>query len=295
MTVTADRLADLARANRPGQFTVLEQAIDLFSASPAVTALMVRGSLAAGTSDRLSDVDLIAGIRDRDFAELAGAHNRLISSRFCQVLPGWPDTIVPDFGGLGWVHMLQHDGRLCQLDLYLIPASRVPEIPPTIRRQVICTAPAAVADPADAEEAALYVAGALAAGPDPASLVTEVMILASMICKRLSRGQQFMAYKEAHQLVTAVRTLIRTALFPGTSYLGWYHLEEMTGRTPIGRSCLAVLAELTALPAVPSSITLPRMVDLALHAAELAAPETADELRPGIDTIRYLTGLLPGY
>jgi hypothetical protein len=119
------------------------------------------------------------------------------------------------------------------------------------------------------------------------------LILASMIRKRLTRGQQFMAYREAHQLTTAVQALIRTAQFPDTAYLGWYHLEEMTGTTPIGRSFLQVLAELTALPAVPTTATLPRMVDLALRAAELAAPDALAELQPGIETIRYLTGIVP--
>jgi hypothetical protein len=146
-----------------------------------------------------------------------------------------------DFGGLGWVHMVQHSGALCQLDLYLIPDSKVPAIPDRIRRQVIYTATAAADDAMARKRAALHVARGRAAAPGTAELVTETVILASMIRKRLTRSQQFMAYKEAHQMITAVRALIRTALFPDTAYLEWYHLEEMIGVTPIGRSCLLLL------------------------------------------------------
>jgi hypothetical protein len=287
---TVGNIADLAVRNRPVQFTVLERAAGLFEACPAVTMQAVRGSLEAGTSDRLSDVDLVVGVHDADYPVLAAAHHDLIGAAFCQVLPGWADTIVPDFGGLGWVHLLQHDGAICQLDLYLIPESRVSQIPGRIRRQVIYSRPSAAPAPGAAEIAAHYVARARAAAPTVAELVIEALILASMIKKRIGRGQPFMAYKEKHQLVCAVQALIRTALLPETAYLGWYHLEEMIGKTPTGRECLAVLADMIAVPAVPAAGDLTRLVDLVLQAAALAAPAAVESLQPGIDTFQYLTG-----
>lgn len=286
--ITPGSLADLAEANLPRQFTIMETAIKVLAASPAVTHLMIRGSFAAGTSDRLSDVDLVAGVREHDYARFARAQDALVAARLGQLLPGWPDTIVPALGGLGWVHLIQHDGMLYQLDLYLAPSRHIEDITARTHGRLLYTAAdssAAAGDTAAAADA--FIDAALAAAPEPVHLIVELLVLAWMIRKRITRGQQFMAYKEAHQFVTAARTLIRAALSPHTAYLGWYHLDEHLGATPIGRSCLDLLAELAALPAVPTATTLPRMLDTALRLAELAAPEAAGELQPGIDAYRY--------
>ncbi|HSZ31115.1 MAG TPA: hypothetical protein VK784_15335, partial [Pseudonocardiaceae bacterium] len=126
-------------ANRPEQFTIMETATSLLAASPAVTHLMIRGSFAAGTSDRLSDVDLVVGIREADYGDFVAACDALVASELGQILPGWPDTIVPDFGGLGYVHLIQHAQMLYQLDLYLAPSCRIERRSPPGRADVSCT------------------------------------------------------------------------------------------------------------------------------------------------------------
>lgn len=118
-------LDDLARAHRPAQFGLLERAMDLFIASPAVTHLLVRGSLASGTADRLSDVDFIVGVADRDYPELVSVLDPLMSADLAAIMPGWRDTIVGDMGGLGYVYLVPWAGHLQQVDLYTVPASSV--------------------------------------------------------------------------------------------------------------------------------------------------------------------------
>jgi Nucleotidyltransferase domain len=98
VSATDAALEALAAANRPEQFTIMEQAMRLLADSPAVTHLAVRGSFAAGTSDRLSDVDLVVGIREPDYPMFTTAHDALIAVRLGQLPPAWPDTIVPDLG-----------------------------------------------------------------------------------------------------------------------------------------------------------------------------------------------------
>lgn len=281
-------LAELAAVNRPEQFTIMETAMTMLAASPAVTHLMIYGSIAAGTSDRLSDVDLVVGIRERDFARFAQAQDDLVAAQLGQVLPGWPDTTIPPLGGLGWVHLIQHAGMLYQLDLYLAPSRRVRDITARTRGRLIYTAPdAGRPDPDDDARAAAFVAAALAAEPEPAHLVVRLLVLAWMIRRRISRGQRFMAYKETHEFVAAARALIRASLSPHTAYLGWYHLDEHLGGTPIGRSCLDLLAELAARPAVPTARDLSRMLDIAFRLAELTVPDVTDALSPGIDSYRH--------
>ncbi|MDI5969434.1 nucleotidyltransferase domain-containing protein [Streptomyces sp. SL13] len=57
-------IEELAHAHRPVQLAVLGDLVHALSATPAVTHLLVRGSLATGTADRLSDVDLVVAVRD---------------------------------------------------------------------------------------------------------------------------------------------------------------------------------------------------------------------------------------
>ncbi|MEU3958031.1 hypothetical protein AB0F45_38215 [Streptomyces achromogenes] len=67
------QLAELAEANRPVQLPLLTRVCEMLAASPAVTHLLVRGSLASGTADRLSDVDFVVGVHDRDLPAFASA------------------------------------------------------------------------------------------------------------------------------------------------------------------------------------------------------------------------------
>lgn len=74
-------LDQLTKANRPDQFGLLERATDLLTASTTVTHLLVRGSLATGTTDRLSDVDFVVGVEDRFFFRVRLGSRRIGISR----------------------------------------------------------------------------------------------------------------------------------------------------------------------------------------------------------------------
>ncbi|WP_331748683.1 nucleotidyltransferase domain-containing protein [Streptomyces chartreusis] len=118
-------LEELAQAHRPVQLAVLGDLVRALSATTAVTHLLVRGSLATGTADRLSDVDLVVAVRDEKLPALMDSLDALMSTTFGTLLPGWRDTIVGNLGGAGFVYLLPHDGHLLQLDLYLCPTSAV--------------------------------------------------------------------------------------------------------------------------------------------------------------------------
>lgn len=288
MTSTDAALAALLSHNRPEQFSVLDRAIRVLSGSPAVTHLMIRGSFAAGTSDRLSDVDLVVGIRDEAYADFVDAHDALVSASLGQLLPAWPDTIVPDLGGLGFVHLLIQQDMLYQLDLYLAPSGRIDRIATATRGRLLYTAPDAPAgDREVAADVDAYVRQQRTTTPTCQQLIVEVLVLTWLIRKRIVRGQAFMAYKESHQLVTAARSLARTALSPRTAYLGWYHLEDELGRTPIGRACLRDLRELAAAPPLPTQASLARMLDTALTLARRVAPDTVTSMQQAIDAYRH--------
>ncbi|MEV6865411.1 hypothetical protein AB0M44_30945 [Streptosporangium subroseum] len=281
-----DALNRLAAVNRPSQFAIMEHVINCLAASPAVTHMLVRGSFARGTSDRLSDVDLVVGITPTAFEEFVGVHDALVATKLGAIMPGWPDKIVPRMGGLGYVHLIEHDGKLHQLDLYLAPSDQIDAITALTRGHIVYSNPdAATSDPGPA--VARFIADRLAAPPTCEQLIVEALVLSWMIHKRILRGQQFMAYAETHMLYTAARSLIRTALSPQTAFYGWYHLDTHIAITPIGRSCLRELEALITSSPLPTIASLTGSLERILALAERAAPQAVDALRLSISAYRH--------
>ncbi|MGH3754722.1 MAG: hypothetical protein ACRDRP_18900 [Pseudonocardiaceae bacterium] len=288
MTITRQptALEELATANRPSQLDLLDRLVALLSASPAVTHLLVRGSLAYGTSDRLSDVDLVIGVQPSRYTAYASALDTLVRVELGAILPGWLDRIVPSMGGLGSVHLVEHCGHLQQLDLYLAPADRVFDIADLTRGYIIYTAPAApgaAPEPRDDPVVEAFVRDRLAAAPTCGEAVIEALVLAFMLRKRLVRRQYMMAYAEYHMLVTAVRSLIRTALQPDRAAYGWYHLEGEIGASNLGRACLNDLTTLMNAPPVPTPESLARALEVVVAVARRVAPDVVDGLALDLD------------
>lgn len=283
ITRPSSALEELASANRPGQLDLLDRLVALLSASPAVTHLLVRGSLAYGTSDRLSDVDLVIGVQPSRYGAYASALDTLVRIELGAILPGWLDRIVPSMGGLGSVHLVEHRGHLQQLDLYLAPAARVVDIADLTRGYIVYTAPGAAAEPRDDCAVETFVRERLAAEPTCGEAFIEALVLAFMLRKRLLRRQYMMAYAEYHMLVTAVRSLIRTALQPDRAAYGWYHLEDEIGASNLGRTCLNDLTTLMDAPPVPTPASLTRALEVVVALARRVAPEIVDGLALDLD------------
>ncbi|MGH3694443.1 MAG: hypothetical protein ACRDRX_10750 [Pseudonocardiaceae bacterium] len=278
-------LDELAKANRPDQFGLLERAADLFTISPAVTHLLVRGSLASGTADRLSDVDFVIGVEDGLLPEFVPVLDALVSAELGGILPGWRDMIVGDMGGLGYVYLVGWAGHLQQVDLYLVPASRVTGV-----REHTVAHPIFVRDP-DASylpdpRVASFITRASVQSRSCAELLIETLVVGYLIRKRITRGQEFIAYSEAYLFNQATKNLIKAALAPTSRYHGWYQLREEIGLTPIGKQCLRDLHALISAPAIPSAEMLAEALDRVIAIAERAAPEAVDSLRPAIDAYR---------
>lgn len=276
----------LALANRPSQFALLESAADVFTAGSAVTHLYVRGSLASGTADRLSDLDFIIGIADAHFPEFVHVCGALMINEFNAVLPGWRDTIVADLGGLGYVYLVECDGKLQQIDLYLVPASRAGAVQQRTGAACVYTKPDHPEGPTD-PRVNDFIAVELARPRGCTELLIEVLVLGLMIRKRIVRGQRYIAYAETYLLNTAVKDLIKAALAPTSTFYGWYHLTEDLGSTPIGRACLRDLSELITGPPIHNVDTLDDAIDRVVNLAERAAPESVESLREAIAAYRH--------
>jgi hypothetical protein len=72
------RIPNAALGELPEHGRVLESAVSLLAADPRVEALYLSGSLAAGTPDRWSDIDLWIVVQGGDIEEVINAHRSLI-------------------------------------------------------------------------------------------------------------------------------------------------------------------------------------------------------------------------
>ncbi|MFJ8073869.1 hypothetical protein ACIQ7Q_08030 [Streptomyces sp. NPDC096176] len=279
-------LDSLAQANRPNQFGLLERAMGLFTTSEAVTHLLVRGSLASGTADRLSDVDFVVAVRDESFIDFIASLDALVQVDLGGILPGWRDTIVGNMGGLGFVFLVPWAGHLQQIDLYVIPSSRVEDVHRhTVARTIFVRDPDAEYEPSATVPE--FVAESLAAPRSCTDLLIEVLVLGYLIRKRIARGQDFIAYSESYRFNEATKNLIKAALAPTSRFYGWYQLREEVGATPIGRQCLQDLSAMVAASPVPTLASLTDGLNRVDAIAERAAPEALDSLRPAIQAYRY--------
>ncbi|MFG2097242.1 hypothetical protein [Streptomyces sp. NPDC048612] len=279
-------LSELTEANRPAQLPLLTRIAELLTASTAVTHLLVRGSLASGTADRLSDVDFVAGVHDSHLPAFAAALDDLMTVGGGALLPGWRDTIVADLGGIGFVFLVQHEGRLHQVDLYLAPASQITTLRRKVAGKVLLDRPPAEITTAQIERARAHVADLLRRPRSCTELLIEHLVLAVLLHKRIRRSQRFVAYSEWHMLHTATKDLIKVALAPASRFWGWYQLCEEIALTPIGRACLADLQAAITSPAVPDAADVEAALDRVLALTERACPNALDGLTDAITAYR---------
>ncbi|MFF4531396.1 hypothetical protein ACFY1P_19240 [Streptomyces sp. NPDC001407] len=280
------QLVELAEANRPAQLPLLTRICEMLAASPAVTHLLVRGSLASGTADRLSDVDFVVGIHDRDLPPFTQSLDDLMTVAGGALLPGWRDTIVADLGGIGFVFLVQHEGKLQQVDLYLCPASQISLLRRKVAGKLLLERPPAEITTAQITQARTHITETLSRPRSCTELLIEHLVLAVLLHKRIRRGQRFVAYAEWHMLHTATKDLIKAALAPASSFWGWYQLREEIAITPIGRSCLAELDAAITCPAVPTTDDVNAALDRVIQLTQRACPNALDGLTDAITAYR---------
>jgi predicted nucleotidyltransferase len=275
-TVTVE---DIAVANRPPQFSVMEQLTDLFSRSQAVTHLLVRGSLASGTADRMSDIDFVIAVKDQHFIQFTKALDILMTVEASAIMPGWRDTIVRRMGGIGYVYLAVINGGLLQIDIYVVPESIAPSVQRTTGASLLYGS-LANETASDPPEAALnaYIEAQLDQPASCEDLITEILILVFMMRKRIKRGDSFVVYAEVFQLMCAVKDLIRTALAPTSRYWGWYSLHEDLQYTEVGRYCLEELTALISQPLPLSTEHLTSIYQRIMAVIRAVAPESLGKL-----------------
>lgn len=221
-------LQNLLVQSPPPQFQILEKLLDVFARKDALKFAFVRGSIARNDYDRTSDVDLVIGIEDSLFESFIQSLDFLMEEHFNPILPGWNDKIVPDFGGLGYVYLIPENGQLFQVDLYVIPASKLAAVRaiPKAKQVYMANDDVVVADIKTQQQNQNLIQTLKKAESGKDAYLVEAMILAFLLLKRIKRGQVLLNYSETVLLNSAIRNIFRLCFEPHYINYGWYHFME---------------------------------------------------------------------
>jgi predicted nucleotidyltransferase len=204
-----------SRSDLP-QIRILEQILATFQKCPGFEKAFVRGSLARGNADLYSDIDLLCEVSPQDFGSFIDQADSGIKNHHNAVADGLVDAVVKDFGGIGYIYLLEASGRIYQLDLYVTCQGR-PWGSQTYRREIFRR----IHKENDMEkhESLLYRLHGVKVDhqiqrlqnvePSVGQTLVELNVLGVMLKKCLERGDNFVASSEYNMWRTCFVKMIR--------------------------------------------------------------------------------------
>lgn len=111
------------------QLKLLDELIKYLSDNEMIHSVIVRGSISKGLSDKYSDIDLLLITKNEYFGDFIQNVYDLINKKVPILTEsGWIDTNVPNFGGIGYVFLVEYENEIIQLDLYTLPEENAKRI-----------------------------------------------------------------------------------------------------------------------------------------------------------------------
>jgi predicted nucleotidyltransferase len=279
--------------DQPRQINLLRSVVEVLKASPDISSLLVRGSIAAGRSDHLSDVDLVVSVQKTALLNFLTMLDTLVRVEFGSLFPGWRDSLAPDMGGVGFVYLVPFQNVLYELDLYIISECSVPSF--TSHGAIVLftkTTPHYTdQDMLEVDEEKTS-AGDFAEPNILLNSIVEILVLLHMMSKRVARQQSFIVYGHMYLVNNALRRFIKYCLAPQSPHWGWYHLEEELANDPQGSVCLSELSALVESPLVRDSSGIQHMFTRIERVIACAAPDLWSELKVELDAYRHYMGFL---
>ena len=233
------------------------------------------------------------GVREADFLPFLSVLDPLMRAEFATLFHGWPDTMVGNLGGRGFVYLAPVGGVLCQLDTYVVPQPHIAQI--VENGATVLFDRAAALDEATDIPADCATMAVEALPEDKGSTeddwVIEILVVFYMLRKRVLRGQAFIVYGQTYMLNDVLRKLIKKKFAPASRHWGWYNLDEDLQAHRGGRVCLDALRAMVAAGPIRDrhdiQNSFERVMDIVTH----AAPEATARLSRSIDAYRSYLGL----
>jgi len=216
------------------QILLVKKLIKYFSSNNNIKGVVIRGSIAKGTSDRSSDVDLLLITKNNKFISTINSLNKLLASQV-ELLgeDGWVDKIVPNFGGIGFVYMCKFEGKLIQLDVYVLPEENSERISKFKDKYFVYK-----------KGELKYKKGVnyekhnfnkeldkfILSRSEKFQIFFEVMLMYEMLLKHILRKDVFLAYKYRYHAHEKLLYLLRYILDPVTRNYYFYDVNRHLGK-----------------------------------------------------------------
>lgn len=101
------------------QFEILKDTLKSCTEIDGLNSAYLRGSLSRGDFDSHSDIDILCVVVPDKFEKFIDAAHKMVKEKYPVSLPAWTDTIVKDFGGIGFTYLIERDHHIQHLDLYI--------------------------------------------------------------------------------------------------------------------------------------------------------------------------------
>jgi len=276
---------ELVLAAKPVQFEILEKLIAVLAVSPSFTRAYVRGSMVNRNVDRASDVDFVGVFTDESISSMHVLLEDIMRTHFHVILPPWHDTIVPDFGGTGYVYLVELGSEVFSVDLYLLPATKIDQFCSMTNPKLIFDRSQNhishdVSGLYDREKKQLIDQKISNIALD---YTTEIFTIAFLIMKRIRRNQVFLNYSETYLLNKALLKLIRYLFDPVHVEYGWYKLEDSPKDQNIPRKVLIQLQDLVTGSAVSRYSDIAEKLQFATQVLKAEDPIAFELVRDGIE------------
>lgn len=277
-------LTEILVQNPPIQFVYLQKLLDLFSQSEFLTSAFVRGSIARNDYDRASDLDLVLAVDPSAYINVVDSLDSLMTENFITLFQGWPDRIVPSFGGMGLVYLLECDSKILQVDLYVLPSNRLEKLikTPNVKKIYEKKESALILEENDLE-IDNYLRDKFSRFPEVKELLIEAIVLAFLIKKRIVRNHVFLNYSETVLLNTTLRDLVRLIFDPKYKEYGWYHFKETLGRHSVSSQWCNEIEKIIISTPVHSLDTLVKSLEFAIRLIKEQVPETMVLIDTSVD------------
>lgn len=272
-------LEQLLLQNKPAQIILLEELLGLFSQSPYMSHAFVRGSITRNELDRASDLDIVLAYDGEQYPEIVKNLDILMEENFNTLFPGWQDTIVADFGGLGFVYLIERQCTLFQVDIYILPTERAMSLQKKAKSKMIYRRDGAIGNGVLADSVHRFITDFQTRARTSRDFYIEVMVLALLIRKRIKRGQLFLNYSETHLLISSIRNFFRSVYDPEFVNYGWYHIQERMAGPADDQRELDFLESLVKGESVHTFESLQETMMRFLELAMRATPELVLELK----------------
>jgi predicted nucleotidyltransferase len=271
-------IRELVLAQLPIQFVYLENLLKIFSVSSKLHSAYIRGSIARNDYDRVSDIDLVLAFEPDAFESAVESLDTIIQQSFSTLFPGWLDRIVPDFGGLGYVYLIQAGDKILQIDLYVVPSNRLKKLLSVQGVKRVYEKNGTTSSNSYAEINDEFIKSKITAPVTSESIIVEIIVLSHLLKKRIKRGQTLLNHSETIMLHRAFRDLIRKTLDPSYFGYGWYHFSENSRKSESFTKWADIIESVVQKNAVYDSKSLIETMMLIAEFIQETCPEIVEHI-----------------